>query len=58
MLNSNAIQHADSNHDTAASAKIPQGRKRNVQLIIRVTADEKDFINKKMEQFGTANFNA
>ena len=35
-----------------------QGRKRSTQLIIRVTPDEKDFIYKKMEQFGTANFNA
>ena len=58
MLNSNVIQHADLNHDTTANIKPPQGRKRNVQLIIRVTADEKDFIYKKMEQFGTANFNA
>ena len=33
-------------------------RKRNVQLIVRVTPDEKDFINKKMKQFGTGNFNA
>ena len=32
-------------------------RKRNIQLIIRVTPDEKDFIHKKMEQFGTGNFN-
>jgi hypothetical protein len=35
-----------------------QNRTRNVQLIIRVTPDEKDFINKKMEQYGTGNFNA
>jgi len=43
--------------DTPATPP-PQGRKRNVQLIIRVTAEEKDFINKKMGQFGTVNFNA
>ena len=35
----------------------PQGRKRSVQLIVRVTQDEKDFIYKKMEDFGTRNFN-
>ena len=34
-----------------------QNRKRAVQLIVRVTSDEKDFIYKKMEQFGTQNFN-
>jgi len=33
-------------------------RKRNTQLIVRVTPHEKDFIYKKMEQFGTGNFNA
>jgi len=33
-------------------------RKRNVQLIIRVMPDEKNLIYKKMEQFGTGNFNA
>ena len=69
-----ALPHSDTDHDTAAAiiqndqnantiqanhdTPTPKGRKRNVQLIIRVTADEKDFINKKMEQFGTANFNA
>ena len=61
MQNPKRIEHAlpysDTNHDTDTTPT-PKGRKRNVQLIIRVTADEKDFINKKMEQFGTANFNA
>jgi len=33
-------------------------RKRNTQLILRVTPEEKDFIYKKMGEFGTANFNA
>ena len=33
-------------------------RKRNVQLIIRVTAHEKDFIQKKLGQSGISNFNA
>jgi len=58
MENSNAIQHTSPDTDTTYTTQTPKGRKRNVQLIIRVTADEKDFINKKMEQFGTANFNA
>ena len=34
-----------------------QNRARAVQLIVRVTADEKALIQKKMEQFGTDNFN-
>ena len=35
-----------------------QNRKRAVQLIVRVTAEEKDHIYKKMELYGTENFNA
>jgi SepF-like predicted cell division protein (DUF552 family) len=35
-----------------------QNRKRNIQLIVRVTAEEKDHIYKKMELYGTENFNA
>ena len=35
-----------------------QERKRAVQLIVRVTAEEKDHIYKKMELYGTENFNA
>jgi hypothetical protein len=35
-----------------------QNRTRNLQLIIRVTPDEKEFIGKKMKEFGTDNFNA
>ena len=35
-----------------------QNRTRDIQLIVRVTPDEKDFIYKKMKQFGTGNFNA
>ena len=35
-----------------------QNRKRAVQLIVRVTQDEKDHIYKKMELHGTENFNA
>jgi hypothetical protein len=34
-----------------------QNRKRPLQLIVRVTQDEKALINKKMEAFGTTNFN-
>ena len=35
-----------------------QNRKRVVQLIVRVTAEEKDHIHKKMELYGTENFNS
>jgi len=35
-----------------------QNRKRAVQLIVRVTQKEKDHIHKKMEIYGTENFNA
>jgi len=35
-----------------------QNRKRNIQLIVRVTAEEKRHIYKKMELYGTENFNA
>jgi len=35
-----------------------QNRKRAVQLIVRVTAEEKEHIYKKMELYGTENFNA
>ena len=35
-----------------------QNRTRNIQLILRVSAKEKEHIYKKMEQYGTTNFNA
>ena len=35
-----------------------QNRKRALQLIVRVTAEEKDHIHKKMELYGTENFNS
>jgi glutamine synthetase type III len=35
-----------------------QNRKRAVQLIVRVTAEEKDHIHKKMELYGKENFNS
>ena len=34
-----------------------QNRTRNEQLIVRVTPDERMLIQKKMQQFGTNNFN-
>ena len=35
-----------------------QNRTRKEQLIVRVTPEERQLIQKKMEQFGTGNFNA
>lgn len=35
-----------------------QNRTRDLQLIVRVSSKEKEHINKKMEQYGTTNFNA
>jgi len=35
-----------------------QNRKRAIQLIVRVTQEEKEHIYKKMELYGTENFNA
>ena len=43
--------------ESTKPTQAPQGRKRSVQLIVRVTRDEKDFIYKKMENFGSSNFN-
>jgi hypothetical protein len=40
------------------SEKQMQNRTRNEQLIVRVTPEEKQLIQKKMKQFGTENFNA
>ena len=37
--------------------KKEQNRTRNVQINIRVTPEEKDFIMKKFEKFGHGNFN-
>ena len=35
-----------------------QNRTRNEQLIVRVTPEERQLIQKKMRQYGTGNFNA
>ena len=37
--------------------KSPQKRTRNVQMVIRATQDEKDFIMDKMRKSGAGNFN-
>ena len=43
--------------DQRAAQKTPQRRSRNVQMIVRATQKEKDFIMQKMRESGIQHFN-